>query len=76
MPTATPSLARCDSEYRLASRPRALPYGRCDHRAMGHAHALQEQLREPARALRRAIPGVYDGYRQMHAAAYASGALD
>jgi AhpD family alkylhydroperoxidase len=43
---------------------------------MGDAHAVHEQLREPARALRQAIPGVYDGYRTMHAAAYASGALD
>jgi AhpD family alkylhydroperoxidase len=39
---------------------------------MGHGHAVQEELREPARALRRAIPEVYDGYRTMHAA----GALD
>ena len=43
---------------------------------MSHGHAVQEQLREPARALRRAIPEVYDGYRRMHAAAYAAGALD
>ena len=43
---------------------------------MSHGHAVQEELREPARALRRAIPEVYDGYRQMHAAAYAAGALD
>jgi AhpD family alkylhydroperoxidase len=43
---------------------------------MGHAHAVQEELREPARALRRAIPEVYDGYRRMHTAAYAAGALD
>jgi AhpD family alkylhydroperoxidase len=43
---------------------------------MVHAHDVQEQLREPARALRRAIPDVYAGYRQMHAAAYAAGALD
>jgi AhpD family alkylhydroperoxidase len=43
---------------------------------MGHAHDVQEELREPARALRQAIPEVYDGYRTMHAAAYAAGALD
>jgi AhpD family alkylhydroperoxidase len=43
---------------------------------MSHGHAVQDELREPARALRRAIPEVYDGYRQMHAAAYAAGALD
>src|SRR3982750_4683910 len=43
---------------------------------MTHSHAVQEQLREPARALRRALPAVYDGSRQLHAAAYAAGALD
>jgi AhpD family alkylhydroperoxidase len=43
---------------------------------MGHAHDVQAELREPARALRHAIPDVYDGYRQMHTAAYAAGALD
>ncbi len=43
---------------------------------MSYGHAVQEELREPARALRRAIPEVYDGYRRMHAAAYAAGALE
>ena len=43
---------------------------------MSHGHAVQEELREPARALRRAIPEVYAGYRQLHTAAYAEGALD
>jgi AhpD family alkylhydroperoxidase len=43
---------------------------------MGHGHDVQAELREPARALRRAIPDVYSGYRQMHSAAYAAGALD
>jgi AhpD family alkylhydroperoxidase len=43
---------------------------------MSHGHAVQDELREPARALRRAIPEVYAGYRQLHAAAYAAGALD
>ena len=43
---------------------------------MSYGPAVQEELREPARALRRAIPAVYDGYRQMHTAAYAAGALD
>ncbi|SNR50408.1 carboxymuconolactone decarboxylase family protein [Blastococcus mobilis] len=43
---------------------------------MSYGHAVQEELREPARALRRAIPEVYDGYRRMHAAAYAPGALE
>ncbi len=46
------------------------------HRGMSYGHAVQEELRGPSRALRRAIPDVYDGYRQMHAAAYAAGALD
>jgi AhpD family alkylhydroperoxidase len=43
---------------------------------MSHGHAVPEELREPAGALRRAIPEVYDGYRRMHAAVYAAGALD
>src|SRR4051812_28936223 len=59
-----------------SSGHRALRYAICDHRLMGHAHDVQEGLREPARALLHAIPAVYDGYRQMHAAAYAAGALD
>jgi AhpD family alkylhydroperoxidase len=43
---------------------------------MSYGQAVQAGLREPASALRRAIPAVYDGYRQMHAAAYAAGAVD
>jgi AhpD family alkylhydroperoxidase len=43
---------------------------------MTHGRAVQEELREPARALRREIPDVYEGYRQLHAAAFAPGALD
>lgn len=43
---------------------------------MSYGHAVQAELREPARALRRAIPEVFDGYRQMHAAAYAPGVLN
>jgi AhpD family alkylhydroperoxidase len=43
---------------------------------MSYGRAVFEELREPSRALRRAIPEVYDGYRQMHAAAFAGGALD
>ena len=43
---------------------------------MSYGHAVQEELRGPSRALRSAIPEVYDGYRRMHAAAYAPGALD
>lgn len=43
---------------------------------MSYGQAVQRELREPARALRDAIPEVFDGYRRMHAAAYAPGALD
>ena len=43
---------------------------------MSCGRAVQEELREPGRALRRAIPEVYDGYRQMHSAAYAAGVMD
>src|SRR3978361_797284 len=43
---------------------------------MSYGHAVHDELREPSRALRRAIPEVYDGYRRLHAAAYAAGALD
>jgi AhpD family alkylhydroperoxidase len=43
---------------------------------MSHGRAVQQELREPSRALRREIPAVYEGYRQVHAAAFAPGALD
>ena len=43
---------------------------------MSYGHAVQDEFREPSRALRRAIPEVYDGYRWTHATAYADGALD
>ena len=43
---------------------------------MSYGHAVHQELLEPSRALRRAIPEVYAGYRQLHAAAYAPGALD
>lgn len=43
---------------------------------MTYGDAVQRELREPGRALRRAIPQVYEGYRHMHEAAYAPGALD
>jgi AhpD family alkylhydroperoxidase len=42
---------------------------------MSYGQAVQDELRGPAQALRRAIPEVYDGYRRMHTAAYADGAL-
>jgi AhpD family alkylhydroperoxidase len=43
---------------------------------MSYGHAVQQELLEPARALRRAIPEIYDGYRKLHSAAFAPGALD
>lgn len=43
---------------------------------MSYGEAVRQELRDPARALRRAIPEVYEGYRQLHAAAFASGSLD
>jgi AhpD family alkylhydroperoxidase len=45
-------------------------------RAMTYGDAVQRELREPARALRRAIPEVYEGYRRLHEATFAPGALD
>lgn len=43
---------------------------------MSYGRVVQDELRGPARALRQAIPEVYDGYRRLHAAVYAPGALD
>jgi AhpD family alkylhydroperoxidase len=43
---------------------------------MTYGRAVQESLREPERALRQAIPDVYRGQRELHAAAFSSGALD
>jgi AhpD family alkylhydroperoxidase len=51
-----------------------------DH-ASTHSHdvsfgkGVQDALRRPAVDLRRAIPQVYDGYRQLHDAAFADGAV-
>ncbi len=42
---------------------------------MNYGTSVREQLREPSRELRRAIPAVYEGYRQLHDAALADGAL-
>jgi len=42
---------------------------------MNHAHEVQDELREPARRLRRAIPDVLSGYAAMHHAAMEDGAL-
>jgi AhpD family alkylhydroperoxidase len=45
-----------------------------------HTHSygkgVQAELRDPALALRKAIPEVYDGFNALHAAAYSAGALD
>jgi AhpD family alkylhydroperoxidase len=43
---------------------------------MGYGKAVQDELREPARRLRQAIPVVYQGFAQLHTAALAPGALD
>jgi AhpD family alkylhydroperoxidase len=43
---------------------------------MTHGKAVQQELSGPSRALRQEIPEVYDGYRQLHAAAFAAGELD
>jgi AhpD family alkylhydroperoxidase len=37
---------------------------------------VREALREPTRELRRAIPEVYEGYKRLHDAALADGAVD
>jgi AhpD family alkylhydroperoxidase len=37
---------------------------------------VRAALREPTRELRRAIPDVYEGYKQLHDAALAEGAVD
>ena len=46
------------------------------HGGLSYGQAVQDELRGPAQALGQAIPEVYDGYRKLHAAAYAAGALD
>lgn len=43
---------------------------------MNYGSAVRDELREPSRELRRAIPAVYEGYRQLHDAALADGELD
>ncbi len=43
---------------------------------MSYGRAVQQELQGPAAALRKAIPEVYDGYRQLHSAVFRSGALD
>lgn len=43
---------------------------------MGYGKAVRDELRAPARELRHAIPQVYAGYKELHDAALAAGALD
>jgi AhpD family alkylhydroperoxidase len=42
---------------------------------VSYGKAVQAELREPSVALRRAIPDVYEGFKGLHDAAYADGAL-
>lgn len=42
----------------------------------GHGKDVQDELREPARALRAHIPEVYQAYGGLHAAAMAPGSID
>jgi AhpD family alkylhydroperoxidase len=43
---------------------------------MNYGSDIRAALREPTRELRRAIPEVYEGYKQLHDAALADGAVD
>jgi len=43
---------------------------------MNYGSSVRDELREPTRGLRRAIPHVYEGYKQLHDAALADGAVD
>ena len=43
---------------------------------MGYGKTVREELRVPTRQLRHAIPQVYAGYKELHDAALAPGALD
>jgi AhpD family alkylhydroperoxidase len=43
---------------------------------MSNGKAIRDELRGPTRALRQAIPEVYRGYKELHDAALAAGALD
>ncbi|MFH8624528.1 carboxymuconolactone decarboxylase family protein [Streptomyces vietnamensis] len=43
---------------------------------MSYGERVREELRAPSRELRRAVPQVYEGYKQLHDAALAPGALD
>lgn len=43
---------------------------------MSYGKTVRDELRVPARDLRRAIPQVYAGYKELHDSALATGALD
>ena len=43
---------------------------------MNYGSSVRAELREPTRELRRAIPQVYEGYKQLYDGALAPGALD
>jgi AhpD family alkylhydroperoxidase len=43
---------------------------------MEYGKAVRDELRVPTRELRHAIPQVYAGYKELHDAALAAGALD
>ena len=47
----------------------------CEESVMKTGQAIRDELREPTRLLRRAIPDVYEGYRHLHDSALADGAL-
>lgn len=42
---------------------------------MEHHHEVLDELREPTKALRRAIPAAWDGFVALHTAAMAEGAV-
>lgn len=42
---------------------------------MGHYHSVVKDIQGPTRELREMIPEVYEGFAQMHHAAYSDGAL-
>jgi len=43
---------------------------------MGYGKTVRDELRVPTRELRHAIPQVYEGYKELHDSALATGALD
>ena len=43
---------------------------------MAYGSSVRDELREPTRELRRAIPHVYEGYKQLYDAALVDGDLD